>query len=141
MMNKDIYLYLAGSLTYLLTHNMFYKATRWRNDLDTWALDNGIKTFNPAKVYSVEKNHNYSDKMIVDQNNFFLNKTTIMVVQLEYLDQSPGTIYELALYKAMGKPIIAFGKEKHWSPHVNYCISHHCETEEEVIELLTNMFL
>ena len=109
MMNKDIYLYLAGSLTYLLTHNMFYKATRWRNDLDTWALDNGIKTFNPAKVYSVEKNHNYSDKMIVDQNNFFLNKTTIMVVQLEYLDQSPGTIYELISYKTMGKPVIAFG--------------------------------
>ena len=140
-MNKYIYLYLEVSLTYLFKYNMFYKATRWREDLDNWASDNNIRTFNPAKVYSVERNHKYSDKMIVEQNNFFLKQTTIMVVQLEYLDQSPETIYELALYKAMGKPIIAFGKEKHWSPHVNYCISHHCETEEEVIELLTNMFL
>ena len=88
-----------------------------------------------------EINHGYSGKLIVDQNDFFLNKTTIMILQLEYLDYSPGSIYEITTFKHMKKPIIAFGESEHWSPHINTAISEYCKDIEDVIELLNNMFL
>jgi len=140
-MNKDIYLYLAGSLTYLYNNNKFDLATEWRNKISEWAEDNNIKIFNPAKNFLNEKSCGYSGKLAVDQNNFFLDKTTIMIVSLEYLDYSPGTIYEMVSYKKMGKPVIVFGEKEHWSPHINSCVSQNCKNIEDVIEVLTNMFL
>lgn len=140
-MNKDLYIYAAGSLTYLNKIGKFQEALKWREKLDNWALDNHVKVFNPAKNFQNEICHGYSHKLIVDQNDFFLNKSTIMVVQLDYLDFSPGTIYEMAMFRAMKKPIIAFGENEHWSPHTNSCISQYCKNIEEVIEVLNNMFL
>lgn len=140
-MNKDLYIYLAGSLSYLKRQDKFDIATEWRDEIDRWAIDNGVKTFNPAITFSKEINHGYSDSLIVRQNEFFLNKTTIMIVQLDYIDWSPGTVFEMATYKHMNKPVIAFGSETIWSPHIKECISQHCDNIEDVIEVLTNMFL
>jgi len=138
---NDIYIYSAGSLTYLKKIGKLQKAFEWREKLEDWAKDNDAKIFNPATTFKKEVNLGYSEKIIVQQNEFFLQKSTIMVVQLDYLDYSPGTIYEMVLFKSMNKPIIAFGENKHWSPHMNYCISQHCNTIEDTIELLNNMFL
>ena len=140
-MSKDIYLYLAGSLTYLFRQNKFNIATEWRDKVDRWAKDNKIKTFNPAKNFSNEINHGYSNSLIVEQNEFFLKNTSIMIVQLDYIDHSPGTIFEMATYRHMNKPVIAFGDKKHWSPHINECISQYCHDIDDVIEVITNMFM
>jgi len=140
-MNKDLYIYTCGSLTYLKKIGKLDIALKWRKKIDKWAEENNIRVFNPAKNFEKEVNHGYSGKLIVDQNDFFLNKTTIMIVQLEYLDYSPGSIYEIATFKHMKKPIIAFGESKHWSPHINTSISEYCKNIEDVIELLNNMFL
>ena len=135
-----MYIYEAGALTYYHCNNQLLKGTQWRQTLDNWVHEfKNIKTFNPAITFLKEKNHTYSPEMCVDQNEYYLNKCNIMVVNLDDIDQSPGTIYELVRFKDMRKPVIAFGKS-HWSPHINSCISHQCETLEDVIELLCNMF-
>jgi nucleoside 2-deoxyribosyltransferase len=136
-----MYIYEGGALTYYYTNNIFYKSTEWRNKLDNWASDNNTNTFNPAKNFEIEKNHTYTEKLIVDQNNYYINKCDICVVCIDDIDKSPGTIYELTRFKELNKPVIAFGTQgKHWSPHINSCISEYCDTVEDVIELLTNMF-
>ena len=140
-MDKDLYIYLCGSLTYFKKIGKLDIALEWREEIDMWAKDNGIRTFNPAKNFEKEICHGYSGKLIVDQNDFFLHKSTIMIVQLEYLDYSPGSIYEITTFKHMKKPIIAFGESEHWSPHINTAISEYCKDIEDVIELLNNMFL
>jgi len=140
-MNTDLYIYEGGSLTYLNRIGKIDEALEWRQKIDNWAEDNNVKTFNPAKNFIREITYGYSGKLIVDQNDFFLNKATLMIVQLEYIDFSPGTMYEMITFKNMGKPIIAFGKEKHWSPHLDSCISQYCYSIDETIEIINNMFL
>lgn len=136
-----MYTYLAGALTIHYKANQFYKATTWRNDISKWAKDNGIKVFNPCINFLREINHIYDEKIIVDQNNYYINKCDICIVDLDAIDHSPGTIFELVRFKELEKPVIAFGIEnKHWSPHINSCISNYCEGLSEVIELLENMF-
>ena len=136
-----MYLYEAGALTIHKNRNEFYKANDWRKEIDKWAEDlDNVNTFNPAIDFISKKNHTYSDKLIVDQNEYYLNKCDIMICNLDEIDFSPGTQYELVRFKDMNKPVITFGN-KHWSPHINSCISYHCTGgTDEVIELLGNMF-
>jgi len=144
-MNK-LYIYESGSLTYLKKNNLFYLATEWRDKLDKWAKDNGVYTFNPAKTFEIEMAHNFSGETVVRQNDLYLKKSNIMVVQMDYIDYSPGTIYELVTYKQSYpyKPVIAFSVVKenlyHKSPHIESCITEHCESIEDVINLLCVMF-
>jgi len=134
-----MFIYEAGALTYYHRNDQIDKGLNWRSELDTWANDNNIKTFNPGLTYLLEKNHSYDPKMCVIQNDYYIEKCDICVVNLNDIDFSPGTQYELIRFKLLGKPVVAFGN-KHWSPHINFCISHQCENLEEVIELLCNMF-
>ena len=136
-----MYIYLGGCLTYYYSNNEFHKATEWRQKLDIWSHNNDIDTFNPTKNFAIEKNHTYSEKLVVDQNNYYINNSDICVVCIDNIDKSPGTIFELTRFKELGKPVIAFGIQgKHWSPHINSCISEYCDTIEDVIDLLMNMF-
>lgn len=134
-----MFIYEAGALTYYYKNNIFEMGLTWRNKLDEWAKDNNIKTFNPAVTFMKEINHSYSPNMCIAQNDYYIEKCDICVVNLDDIDFSPGSIYELVRFKELRKPVIGFGK-KHWSPHINSCISNQCESLDEVIELLCNMF-
>jgi hypothetical protein len=144
-MNK-LYIYEAGSLTKLSQINKFNMATEWRDKLDKWAIDNSILTFNPAKTFMQEQAHFISGGMAVKQNDLYLDKTNIMVVQMDYIDYSPGTIYELVTYKHQypWKPVIAFSLDENnlynKSPHIDSCITSYCDSIDEVINLLSLMF-
>ena len=136
-----MFIYTIGSLTYYYRTKQSEKGHIWREMLKQWASDNGVKVFDPASTYAKESNHSYNPKLCVEQNNYYIDKCDIAVVNMDCLEESPGSIYELVRFKELGKPVIAFGKSKwDWSPHIQYCISHQCETLEEVIELLSNMF-
>lgn len=134
-----MFIYEIGTLTYYHRNNEINKGLEWRNKLDVWALDNNILTFNPAKNFIREINHSYDPKLCVDQNDYYINKCDIAVVNMNDIEHSPGSIYELVRFRELKKPVIAFG-DKHWSPHINSCISHQCKTLDDVIELLCNMF-
>lgn len=135
-----MFIYTIGTLTYYYRNNEFYKGLKWRTDLSEWAENNNIKVFNPALNFINETNHTYNPKIVVDQNDYYIDKCDIAVVNMDDIDFSPGSIYELVRFKELRKPVIAFGKNRHWSPHINSCISHQCGSLDEVIELLCGMF-
>lgn len=135
-----MYLYLAGALTHHHKNNEFHKAVVWRNQIAGWSVDNHIKYFDPSITYLKEINHTYNSKMCVAQNKYFLNECNILIVDLNHIMESPGTQWEMCYATEKGMPIIAFG-EPSWSPHIMYGISHLCKDIDEVIELLTNMFI
>jgi nucleoside 2-deoxyribosyltransferase len=136
-----MYIYEIGCITYFYNADKPECAKEWRHDLDVWCADCGIKTFNPTITYDKEMNHFYDSKMCVDQNDYFLNKCDIAVVNLEEIVHSPGSIYELTTMKKQGKPVIAFGERNFINPHIESCISQFCETLDDVKELITNMFI
>jgi len=132
-------IYEIGCLTKYHRDNEFYKGLNWRKELDEWAESCYIYTYNPAIVFLKETNQTYNTKLCVDQNDYYIHKCDIAVANLTDIEYSPGSIYELVRFKELRKPVIAFGKS-HWSPHINSCISHQCETLEDVKEILVNMF-
>ena len=134
-----MFIYEIGAITCHYRNQEFEKATTWRNQIDKWAKDNCIKTFNPNLTYQIEVNHSYDPKMCLAQNDYYIRKCDIAVVNMHDIESSPGSIYELTRFKEMRKPVIGFG-EKHWSPHLNSCISHQCDSLDEVLELISNMF-
>jgi nucleoside 2-deoxyribosyltransferase len=134
-----MFIYEIGCLTKYHRDNEFHKGLDWRIELDDFAMDNQIETYNPAITFMKEINHTYNPRLCVDQNDYYIQKCDIAVANLDDIESSPGSIYELVRFKELRKPIIAFGS-KHWSPHINSCISHQCDTLEEVIKLLCMMF-
>lgn len=134
-----MFIYEIGVISYYKEQGVLWKAIDWRRKLDRWAKDNKIKTFNPMNTYQIEMNHTYSDKAIVEQNDYYINKADIAVANMNDIEKSPGSIYEIVRFKDLRKPVIAFG-EKVWSPHINSCITHQCDSLDECIELLVNMF-
>ena len=137
-----MFLYLAGTLTYYHRTNQFHKATEWRNKIIEFCDDNNIKYFNPAKSFEQEFNHTLNPKIVVDQNRYYLDKTDILLVSLDYILESPGTQWEITYASEVRKiPVIAIGeRENVWSPHISGAISHFCKDSEDVIEILISMF-
>jgi nucleoside 2-deoxyribosyltransferase len=136
-----MYIYEIGAITHYARNSQIHKAITWRTYLDRWAEDNCIKTFNPITTYVREINHTYDSRLCVDQNDYYINKCDIAVANMDSIDYSPGSIYELVRFRELRKPVIAFGATKHWSPHINSCISNWCESLDDVKILLSNMFM
>lgn len=135
-----MFIYLAGSLTYNYKNNQFELSTKWRKKVDNWAKDNIIKTFNPAITFLKEKSHNYNGELAVLQNEYYINKADIAIVDMNNIDYSPGTIYELVQFKNKRIPVLAFGINNHWSPHINSCVTQYLKNIDDVIEVLNVMF-
>ena len=135
-----MYIYLAGAISQYFQIHEASKSTEWRKDLINFCKDNNIKFFDPTEAFFIEKNHDYDVKMPVAQNKYYLDKCDIVVVNLEYILQSPGSIWELCYSSEIRKiPVIAFGKNpKH--PHILNCITQIVDGIEDVKELLANMF-
>jgi|WetSurMetagenome_2_1015567.scaffolds.fasta_scaffold29138_5 hypothetical protein len=135
-----MFIYLAGTLTYYKKTSQFIKALSWRKEIIEFLEGLNIKYYDPAQYFANEINHTYDDKLIVAQNKFYLDKSDILIVCTNDIKESPGTQWEL-YYGSLIKniPIIAFG-DKSWSPHINSSITNQCESINECIELLRNMF-
>lgn len=135
-----MYIYEVGAITFHHRQNQIHKATEWRDKLDAFAKDNNIKTFNPAIDFLREKD-TYYERLCVDQNDYYINKCDIAIANLNDIDFSPGSLYELVRFKELRKPVIAFcDNGRHWSPHINSCVSQYCETLDDCIGVLVTMF-
>lgn len=108
-------IYLAGAMNYHRENNEFQsKAVEWRNEFKNEInkqFNTKIKMFDPT-LHPLD-DYSYD---IVAQNHHYVKKMDLMVVNLEYLDKSLGTIWEMATAYNYGKPIITIGKHK-WIGH------------------------
>lgn len=139
-------IYLAGAITYYEINNELYKAMNWRNkatqkllELNTDICDNKFDWFDPMDNY--EENQNYNYNSIVLQNKHYLDECDLMIVNLDKLEYSPGTLFEIFYYYTNHKPIIAFGETKLIEqPHVNRSITEWFPDLNSVIKYIKNMY-
>jgi len=89
-----MYIYTIGALTYYHRNNRMEEALKWRNDLGVWAKENNIKIFNPALTYLKEINHTYTPKMAVEQNDYYINKSDIILHVLNINEKRLGEKYD-----------------------------------------------
>jgi nucleoside 2-deoxyribosyltransferase len=133
-------IYLAGPMTIHYDDSIRNHAQRfskyhenvikWRDDVENYlkedVRDNNIKIINPANgSYSCFESCNIS-KMIITKNMLDLKRTDLIIVDINHIKKSPGTIFELTYAFLNQIPVLAFGDDiDEVGPHIRHCITHH----------------
>lgn len=137
---KEKLLYTAGSITYYEKIHQLNKAITWRKQVETIFIDCNLKVFNPTANYIQSKT--YDGKGVSYQNLYYLQNCDLILLNMEYLEHSPGTLFEIFLGWYLKKPIIAFGYSRLIEqPHVKEAITIHFNDMEEATEYIQSMYL
>ena len=139
-------IYLCGTMSYYHSTNQYYKATEWRRRLVNQLLDD-ISDKCESKWSWFDPTLNFEDnldavnnKSVLQQNNFYLDKCDILVVNAADLDKSIGSIYEIIYFGLKGKPIIVFNDNSFLkSPHIEPFITTHLK-EDKIMTYLDNLY-
>jgi len=136
VLNNNIY--LAGTISYFVEHNEIGKAINWRKKAIS-LLEGNFNCFNPMDGFNI--NNTYDNSGVIIQNKLYLEKCNIMLLNLDMLEDSPGTVYEMSTFWNLHKPIIAYGQSK-WiqRAHIKSMITIHFESLEESCEYIKNMY-
>lgn len=118
--------YLAGSITEYNNKNELKKAIDWRIKATSFLMSNIDKTsvFDPTVNFA--KNLTYNPRGVVLQNIKYLKESNLLLLNLEYLEKSPGTIFEITYAYLNQIPVIAFGELQDsikYQPHINEAIT------------------
>jgi len=133
--------YLCGAMSHWDRQDCFEKATDWREEaIKGFYSDSIIKWFNPCVNYFINKE--YNSKGVVTQNLTYLKKSDIILLNLEELDKSPGSLFEIYYAYMNHIPVIAFGKNYLYGnqPHVTESISMHFDDMGVALDYIDNMF-
>ena len=120
--------------------NKEHSMHEWRNEATEYLNDIGIKVFNPAKFFST--NCNYNSSNLVPQNKLYARECQMAICNMDYLEESGGSVWELGAFSIQDKPIIAFGKTK-WQDvaHIRDSMSIHFDTIQEVLEFIETTYV
>ena len=135
--NKSVY--LAGAISYFRDIGRPEKAESWRKQAQEVLDYYDIKCFNPCN-----ESHScwdYPQNGLIKQNYYYLNHCDIILVNLEMVSDSPGTLWELSMAWRDHKPVIAFGTTS-WlkRPHMNSLIDMKFDTLSEALDYITAMY-
>lgn len=126
-------------MSYYDSINQFDKAFDWRSEADSFLIDINIKTFNPTINY--EKNKYYDPKGVVNQNICYLKKADLLLVNLEYLEHSPGSLFEMFYAYLNHIPIVAFGQTNiYFQPHIRTSIDVCFTSLDKALEYIKDMY-
>jgi nucleoside 2-deoxyribosyltransferase len=134
-----ITVYLCGPITIFEKADRYQDAISWRISLGNKLKKNGINVFDPTVGFDYAYGL-VSDKSVVQQNMYYLDKCDVIVANSNCLLDSLGSLYEIFYYGWMNKPVIILGKIDTYSPHVNGAITEQFATEDEIIDYLTNFY-
>ena len=137
--NKIIHnIFLSGCMSYWYDNNKPELAENWRNQAIK-RLGDKFNIFNPCKNYY--KNINYEPKGVVYQNIAYLNKSDIILLNLDHIEDSPGTLFELYHSYLHNKPIISFGETPLLNqPHIHEAITMYFIDLESACDYIENMY-
>jgi hypothetical protein len=110
------YVYLAGSITKHIEKDTLSRAIYWRKVANKMLRECGIKSYDPTLNFIRNKDKNRKD--FLQQNNLYLNKSNIMLIDLDYICQSGGTLFELAIAYNKGMVIVSFGDMNNFSEDI-----------------------
>ena len=143
-----INIYLAGCISSYYNENEYYKATQWRknaikalSDKNVLIGENKFTWFDPTVNFTINVSTTQS-KAVLQQNKFYLNKSDILLVNLDRLSDSSGTIYEIIYAGIKDKPIIAFGNDKLFhAPHISENITVRFDNLDNALQCIFDYFI
>ena len=135
--NKSVY--LAGAISYYRNIGKPEQAEEWRKQAQETLNYYDIKCFNPCDESPIC--WDYAQDGLIKQNYYYLNNCDIVLVNLDAINDSIGTIWELSMAWRDHKPVIAFGTTS-WldRPHMNSLIDMKFDTLSEALDYITSMY-
>ena len=139
MSNFKKSVYLAGAMSYFYNKNTPQLAKEWRDYSKLFLEKHNINCFNPCdepKVCST-----FPKGGLMKQNYYYLKNCDIVLVNLDMIQDSPGTMWELSMAWAQKKLVVAFG-DSHWleREHLISLIDVKFENKDEALNYINNMF-
>ncbi len=107
-------IYLAGKMSGLTFNEM----NEWRRELElklrALADVSGckVKVINPVKYYNFQEVKHQSEREVKDYDLKLVNSSDVIIVNLDGLQTSDGTKYELHDARKSNIPVIAFGNKR-----------------------------
>lgn len=131
--------YLAGAISYFYNIDQPKRATVWREKATECLGQFDIKCFDPCKENP--NCWNYPQDGLIKQNYFYLKNCDIILVNLDMINDSIGTAWELSMAWRDHKPVVAFG-QTHWldRPHMRSLIDVHFEKLDKALSYITDMY-
>ena len=147
MSTRSKMIYLAGTISYFYKNNEMDKAIGWRYKLIDQLLDDIAEKceskwdwFDPTLNF--EENYDtVNNKSVLMQNIHYLQKSDIMVCNLDKLEESPGTLFEIFYFgEVLKRPIICTGwsdwaKSPHIEPYITCILK-----SDKVMTYLDNLY-
>lgn len=134
--------YLGGSMSGFFGDN-YTKATEWRRYAKEKLQDCGEQVFDPT--INSEEHFSYPASLnegVIVQNYAHLKKCDLLLVNLENIEDSIGTIWELSVAWLEHKPVIAFGKCEKWKdrPHFQSLVPVIHKTVQDACDYILSMY-
>lgn len=138
-----IKIYLAGAISWYVQNKSIGAANSWRDVAEHKFNGCGVQCFNPVMNVAATKDNFTSkhDKGVVAQNIHYLKKCDIVIVNIDHLSDSPGTIFEMVWAYIHNKPVIAFGEDK-WGDqaHIKETITYKAASLDDAIDYIFDMY-
>lgn len=138
-----MFIYLAGAMRYYDNIHKFELATDWRDEAVNKLKVCGYKDkdiFNPCKNYNINKTFDSSG--VVYQNLVYLHKTDVLILNLQDIDKSPGTLFEIYYAFLNHIPVVGFGENELYNvqPHIRASITVKFDNVDQVVGYIKNMY-
>jgi len=136
-------IYECGAMTAFYKSGEYDKATKWRNYVKEYFKESNIKIFDPTDNSEMHFNHpvTYYNGVIL-QNYTYLKECDLVLVNLEYFEESIGSIWEVSAAWLEHKPVIAFGRCKKFEdrPHYKSLITLQLPSVEDACDYILSMY-
>lgn len=131
--------YLAGAISYFYKTEQHDRATKWRDGAKEYLGQFDIKCFNPCDEPS--DCWQYPQGGLIKQNYFYLKNCDIILLNLDMINDSVGTVWEISMAWRDHKPVVAFGKTP-WldRPHMLSLIDVKFDTLDQALEYIVDMY-
>lgn len=139
-------IYLAGAMGGLSLSEM----NDWRQllslKLKTVAsdIDVNLTVINPVDYFNFEENRYQSEREIMDFDLAKVRKSDIVIVDLDKLDTSVGSMIECYEAYKQGIPVLAFGSNDDYEklhPWIKTCITRHDRLYKETVMYVRDFYM
>lgn len=130
-------IYLCGAMGCYKDPNDYMK---WRKTINDLFCDEA-EIFDPSKYYNYEIKMHKTEKEIMIYDLYNLESSDVVILNLDNVNHSVGSIMEIITAKRLGIPIIAFGDINDVHPWIKECIFRHEDSMKDAVIYLNEYFV
>lgn len=138
---KELKIYLGGKMSGLT----FSEMNKWRvvmkEQLTIASSDIcNVRVINPTDYYNFENIRHKSEEEVMDYDLDHVKSSDILIINLDKVQTSPGTIVEIHAAWELGIPVLAFGNSDTLHPWIKRMIRRTDDTLEELVDYIKEFY-